>query len=376
LVAAVGRLGTVRADRLLSLLLLLQTRGRMTAQELADALEVSVRTVYRDVEALGAAGVPLYADRGPAGGYQLLDGYRTRLTGLTIDQAESLFLVGMPGPAAALGLGSELAAAELKLLAALPAELRARAERLRERFHLDAPGWFREAEHVPHLATLADAVWNQRPIRARYRRWRAPREVERDWEPLGVVLKAGVWYFVARTVRPDAGEPDDPAPVEVDEAGRRSLDSLASEADGWAGLRAYKVAHLLEVDVLPGRFARPEGFDLAGYWEESTRRFEAGLIRGEAEIRISPRGLYRIQHLLGGVGMARAARENAGPPGADGWVRTVIPIESREKAKSDLLALGAEVEVLGPPDLRAGFVETARHLALLYPRPEPAPPHS
>jgi len=331
----------VRADRLLSLLLLVQTRGRMTAQELADELEVSVRTVYRDVEALSAAGVPLYADRGPAGGYQLLDGYRTKLTGLTVDQAESLFLVGMPGPAAALGLGTELAAAELKLLAALPAELRGRAERMRERFHLDAPGWFREAEDVPHLASVADAVWNQRRVRARYRRWRAPREVERVWDPLGVVLKAGVWYFVAGTV--PEGE-----------------------------IRAYKVSHLIDVEALPERFDRPAGFDLAGYWREWTSRFENSLIRMEAQVRISPQGLDRLQHLLGGPAMVQAARANAEPPDADGWVRTRIPVEQVRKAHGDFLALGAQVEVLGPPELRDLVVGTVSALAEIYAGRAPA----
>ncbi|GAA0262100.1 helix-turn-helix transcriptional regulator [Cryptosporangium japonicum] len=325
----------MRADRLLSLLLLVQTRGRMTAQELADELEVSVRTVYRDVDALSAAGVPLYADRGPAGGYQLVDGYRTKLTGLTIDQAESLFLVGMPGPAAALGLGTELAATELKLLAALPAELRTRAERMRERFHLDAPGWFREAEQVPHLAAVADAVWNQRRIRARYRRWKAPREVERAWDPLGVVLKAGVWYFVAR--RADDGE-----------------------------VRAYKVSHLLDVEVLPEQFERPPGFALADYWDGWTRRFEQGLIRGEAHVRISPQGLDRLQHLLGGPAMVQAARENAEPADADGWIRTRIPVEHVRKAHGDFLAVGADVEVLGPPELRALIAHTVAALASVY----------
>ena len=127
----------MRASRLLSILLLLQTRGRMTAQELAAQLEVSVRTIYRDAESLGEAGVPLYADRGPAGGYQLFDGYRTRLTGLTTDEADSLILAGVPGPAAELGLRSVLVGAQLKLQASLLPELRSRAGRIRERFHAE-----------------------------------------------------------------------------------------------------------------------------------------------------------------------------------------------------------------------------------------------
>lgn len=231
----------MRASRLLSLLLLLQARGRMTARELSDELEVSLRTIYRDVESLSAAGVPVYADRGPTGGYQLLDGYRTRLTGMTGDEADTLFLAGMPGPAAELGLGAMLAAAELKLLAALPPELGGRAARVRQRFHLDAPGWFRQDEPTPHLAALADAVWNDRLVEVRYRRWKQPREVTRTLAPLGVVLKAGRWYLVAR-----AGEET----------------------------RTYRVGEVLEVTTLDGRFARPDDFDLAGFWQVWTRRYE------------------------------------------------------------------------------------------------------
>jgi predicted DNA-binding transcriptional regulator YafY len=320
----------MRASRLLSILLLLQTRGRMTAQGLADELEVSVRTVYRDVESLGAAGVPLYADRGPAGGYQLLEGYRTRLTGLTTGEAESLFLAGIPGPAAELGLGAVLATAQLKLLAALPPELRSHAGRIRERFHLDAPGWFHDVDQPPHLAAVADAVWNQRAIRVRYQRWAG--EVTRTLEPLGVVLKAGVWYLVARV----SGQ-----------------------------IRTYRVSRILDLETQDERFERPEGFDLAEFWRSWSERFETSVYRSEAVVRLSPRAFDRLLILLGPVA-TRAARESAGPPDQDGWTLVVLPIESIKHAHIDLLRLGADAEVVAPLELRERMAQTAEALAKIY----------
>src|SRR6059058_3412157 len=185
----------VRASRLISLLLLLQTRGQLTAAELAERLEVSERTIQRDADALAAAGVPVEAVRGPAGGYRLAGGYRTRLTGLTADEADALFAAGMPGPAAELGLGGELAAARLKLLAALPQELQERATRSSRLFHLDTRGWFRAEDTVPHLPALAAAVWQGCRARIRYRE--RGRVVQRTIDPLGLVLKGGAWYLVA-----------------------------------------------------------------------------------------------------------------------------------------------------------------------------------
>lgn len=267
----------MRADRLLSLLLLLQNRGRMTAPDLAAELEVSVRTVYRDVEALSASGVPVYADRGPAGGYRLLDGYRTRLTGLTGDEADSLFLAGMPGPAAELGLGADLTTAQLKLRAALPAELGERSRRIQERFHLDAPGWFRDAEPVPHLAAAAEAVWELRVLRVHYRRWRG--EVRRELCPLGLVLKGGIWYLVAR----------------VEDT-----------------VRSYRVSRILAAEVLEEVFDRPAGFDLAAYWAESSRRLESSRFHGEAELLLSERGVQLLPMQFGAVGAEAVAA--AGPP--------------------------------------------------------------
>ncbi|MEV0619040.1 YafY family protein [Nonomuraea sp. NPDC050404] len=322
----------MRASRLVSILLLLQTRGRMTAHELAGRLEVSVRTIYRDVESLHAAGIPLYGDAGPRGGYRLLDGYRTRLTGLTADEAESLFLAGLPGPAAELGLGAVVAAAQLKLKAALPVELRDRAGRIQERFLLDAPTWYRDQEPLAHLPAVADAVWNERRVRVRYRRWKAPQEVERLLEPYGLVVKAGRWYLVAR-----AGQ----------------------------DVRTYRVSQILDLRPVEEGFARPEGFDLAGYWAAYLAEFEARLRWGEAVVRLSPRGVERLADLMT-PGVVTAARQSAQGPDEEGWTRVTVPIESIEHAVGEFLRLGTDVEVLSPAGLRERMAVTAYELAERY----------
>ncbi|WP_329389254.1 WYL domain-containing protein [Streptomyces sp. NBC_01351] len=336
----------MRADRLLSLLLLLQNRGRMTAPELAAELEVSVRTVYRDIDALGASGVPVQADRGPAGGYRLMDGYRTRLTGLTDAQAGSLFLAGVPGPAGELGLGADLAAAQLKLQASLPAELAARARQIQARFHLDAPAWFRDADPVPHLAQIARAVWDQRILRTRYRRWggEVHREVLRELNPLGLVVKGGIWYLVAR----------------ADEA----------------AVRTYRVGRFLAVETLDEGFERPAGFDLAGYWEETSRRLEGSLLRQTAALRLSPRARKLLPMHFGAAGVrALADAESAGPDAVDaeGWLHVHLPVETHAVAVGDLLRLGPEAEVLGPPELRHAVAEAVAALAERYAPPQHLP---
>ncbi|AWS47331.1 transcriptional regulator [Streptosporangium sp. 'caverna'] len=317
----------MKSSRLLSILLLLQTRGRMTAAGLAEELEVSVRTVYRDIESLHAAGVPLYGDAGHSGGYRLLAGYRTRLTGMNAGEAEALFLSGIPGPAAELGLGSVLATAQLKLRAALPPELRAQADRMRSRFHLDAPGWYAEDDDVPHLPQVADAVWHSRVLDIRYRRWKEPTDVDRRLEPYGLVLKAGRWYIVAG-----------PGP----------------------GPRTYRVDQILELAVRDEEFQPPEDFDLAAYWRRYQADFLARLYAGEAVVRLSPRAASRLR------GAAARALTGTGTAEPDGWIRAVLPIESLDHAHGTFLALGADVEVLGPPELRARLAETSRALAARY----------
>ncbi|MFJ5229127.1 helix-turn-helix transcriptional regulator [Kitasatospora sp. NPDC088391] len=320
----------MRADRLLALLLLLQNRGRTTAAVLAAELEVSVRTVHRDVEALGAAGVPVVADRGPAGGYRLVDGYRTRLTGLTEAEAGALFFAGLPGPAEELGLGALLATAESKVRAALPPGLGESALRLQERFHLDPASWFREADPVPLLTAVARAVWEQQVLDVHYRRWQG--EVRRELCPLGLVLKSGLWYVVGSS----AGGP----------------------------VRSYRVSRLRSAEPTGARFDRPPGFDLAAHWASAERELAARLQGGTAELRVSPRARQLIPALFGAAG-ARAA-EAAGPPDAEGWVRLLLPVESEPVAVSDLLRLGADAEVLGPASLRRAVAAQAAALHHRY----------
>ncbi len=321
----------MRASRLLSILLLLQTRGRMTAEALAAEFEVSVRTIYRDIDQLSAAGTPVYADRGRSGGFQLMDGYRTRLTGLTDAEAETLFLGGLSGPAAQMGFSGAVTTMQLKLLAALPPERQAAAERLAGRFHLDPVGWYQTADEAERLPVIAQEVWNSRRIAVRYESWKG--EVARELEPLGLILKAGLWYLAARPV------------------------------EGSREPRTYRVSNILELTVGEATFERPAGFDLAAWWAETSRRFEADIFTGTATLRVSKAGLKQLAKL--GAEQARIAAEAAAGAG-EGWVVVTVPIESVEYAAFDFLRLGGEAEILAPAALRAAMRETAGRLAQLY----------
>lgn len=325
----------MRASRLVSLLLMLQTRDRMTAHELADALEVSVRTIYRDVESLSAAGVPVYGEPGHEGGYRLLGGYRTRLTGLSAAEAEALFLAGLPAAAAQLGLAAASATAALKLKAALPVELRDRASRLADRFYFDIPPWYHDAEHTPHLAVIADATWNQHTIRIRYLRWAEPHEITRTVQPHGLVLKAGHWYLVAR---------------------------------GHGQFRTYRISRILKADVLSEPFDRVEGFDLASHWNSYLNHFDQRRHQDTAILRLSGRGVVRLSHLLEPA-MVAAAQQTAVGPDPAGWTEVTIPIESVEAAVPELLQLGSEAEIVAPEALRKEIIQTLQATSRLYGEP-------
>lgn len=315
----------MRTSRLVSMLLLLQVRGRVTAQALAEEFEVSIRTVYRDVEQLSAAGVPVYADRGPGGGFALLDGYRARLTGMTRAEAETLSIAGLTGAASDLGLSEQLHAAQLKLVSALP-DAAPDASPIGSRLHVDTVDWYRRPAAVPHLPLLASAVWEQKRVSMHYESWDA--EDQRIREPLGLVLKGGDWYLVAR-VRTQ--------------------------------MRTYKVAAITRLTVLDESFERPADFDLHAQWSASVARFERGLLTATATLRITPDGMKRLER-LGAAALEQARSE---PSSKAGWLDVTLPVEKIDYAAEQLLSLGAQVEVLEPRELRERLRRLARRIATL-----------
>ncbi|MEU2792046.1 YafY family protein [Streptomyces sp. NPDC007100] len=323
----------MRAARLIKMVLLLQSRASMTGAELARELEVSERTVSRDVLSLSEAGVPVYADRGRAGGYRLVGGYRTRLTGLGRSEAEALFLSGVPAALRDMGLADAASAARLKVSAALLPELRDAADGAAQRFHLDAPAWYREPATPELLPAVADAVWDDRRVSTRYRR--KDTEVERELEPYGLVLKAGVWYLAAR-----AGE----------------------------DLRVYRVDRFASVTLLDDRFTRSPDFDLPAFWAERAARFARSILRDEVVVRLTEAGTRQLRHVTDRAG-AEEALAAAGEPDEQGRTTVTLPVESLDVAYAQLLGLGPEAEVLAPAELRKRFATAAARLHGLYGEP-------
>jgi len=321
----------MRASRLLSMLMLLQLRGRVSAAALARELEVSIRTIYRDVDALSASGVPICAETGRNGGISLLDGYRTRLTGLTSAEAAALPLAGLADAASDLGIAEEAAAAQLKMLASLPTDSGASAHRIAQRFHLDPIPWYHRAEKLDALPALASAVWRERRIRIEYESWSG--DVTRRLDPLGLVQKGGVWYLVAAA---------------------RNVP------------RTYRVSNIRRLEELDTKVRRPPRFDLARYWSTWTVEFEARLMRQRATIRISPEGRRILRAVSAAAEETVAATARPSTPA--GWVEAEIPIESVDYSARQLLRLGAEAEALAPESLRVAIAREATAILALHRR--------
>jgi predicted DNA-binding transcriptional regulator YafY len=315
----------VRASRMMNLLLHLQVRGQASGKDLARLLEVSERTVQRDVDALAAAGVPVKSTRGPAGGYRLDGGYRTRLTGVGLDEAGALAFLGLAGPARELGLGEMLEGARIKVLASLTGDARERAGRTADRFHLDPIRWYTRPEPVPCLTQLADAVWRDRHVRLQY--VHAGKAADREVAPLGLVLAAGDWYLMALR------------------GGQR---------------RTYRVSRVRSVELLDEPVRRPAGFDLAESWAESRRELEDEGTAVEVTLRVAAAALPRLRGQLPVHGQDRI------PVTATGPVELTVPFEDERWAYRVILGLGAEVEVLRPESLRREVAAQARAVAALY----------
>lgn len=320
----------MRADRLLSLLLLLQGRGRMTAAELARELEVSVRTVYRDIEALSVAGVPVYTESGPGGGCALVDGYRTTLTGLTEEEARALFMLSIPAPLAQLGVADELKSALLKLAAALPATRRGEEEHARNRVYVDAVDWSAGNEAVPHLRALYQAVWDDLRLHLIYRTFLGI-EVGQTVEPLGLVAKAGVWRLIYAY------------------GGR---------------IRVRHVSDIRGASVTDERFTRPPDFNLVAFWQTACAEREAHRWPFLATVRLAPALIPHLTHYCGE--RARDLLAQAEPADAAGWVTATLPFESFEAARERILGFGGAAEVLAPEALRRSVADFAAQILSRY----------
>jgi len=319
----------MRADRLLALLMLLQTRGRMTAEDLADELEVSVRTIYRDLTALSASGVPVYCERGPGGGVALVEEYRTTLTGLTPDEARALFMMSVPAPLTQLGVGQELKAAMLKLSASLPDSRRSDETRARQRIHLDSSWWFQAEDAVPSLQVLQQAIWNDRKLRMKFRT-NFGRQVEQVVAPYGLVAKANLWHLIY----------------------------------AWESvIRVLRVSHVLTAEVLEETFTRPLDFDLVVFWEKWCTDYESQP-PFVARVRVSPQIQRSLRYYLDERFRSLSTKNMQADP--DGWVTLDLPFESFDTARMRLLGLGRAVEVLEPEPLRKSIIDFAGQIINFY----------
>jgi predicted DNA-binding transcriptional regulator YafY len=320
----------MRADRLLSLLMLLQTRGRLSAAELASMLEVSERTIYRDIDALSAAGIPVYGEPGRGGGFDLLDSYRTSLTGLTDREVHALFMMSIPSPLTELGMSQDLQGAFLKLSAELNRTSRQEEIKLRPRIHLDWYGWYGMDEPVPFLRTIESAIWEDRRLNICYPMFHTL-EMEKQVDPYGLVAKAGVWYLVCAY------------------RGR---------------MRVHRVSELREVSLAGGTFSRMADFDLKRFWEQWCQRMETrhssypvAVLAAEAFARDVPK------YFMNGV---QRKIIQQGTVDSNGRVRLQIFFESLEEARAVLLGFGGSLEVLEPLALCKSIEDYARQILSRY----------
>lgn len=320
----------MRADRLLMLIMLLQKHRRMTAREIAENLEVSERTVYRDINALSSAGIPVYSESGRAGGYSLLEPYRISLTGFTEREVRALFMINISQPLADLGLGQELRSALLKLSSVLPDAQRDEEEWVRQRLHLDSTGWHQNESAIPHLQTIYRAVWGDRKLLMSYQPLPSV-HIEQAVEAYALVAKAGIWYLI------------------YNRNGRFDV---------------QRVAGLNEVHLLDETFARREDFELAAFWNEWCEHQEETSTRYLVILRVAPTFVPILPMYFGDQVHKKIAQ--AGPADKAGWIKLELSFESLETARERILDFGGGVEVLSPRALRKSVLDFATQIVKLY----------
>lgn len=320
----------MRADRLLSILLLLQVHGKMTARDLADELEVSERTIYRDIDALCIAGVPVYSDSGHHGGYSLVENYQTNLTGLTRGELRSLFMLGNLMPLADLGLSKELRAALLKISASSPTTSREDEDRIQQCFYFDPLWWRRTDSRVPHLEVVQEAVWHRLKLNIVYRTFH-PLEIKSLVAPYGLVAKAGTWYLVC--------------------ARKESV-------------HVYRVSDLLDARLSNETFERLPGFDLHRFWDRWQAEYEAQLSDFKATVRVAPNFIPILPRYFGY--QVEKTVSQAGPPDSEGWLQLELSFESFEAARDRILGFGSGVEILAPRALQKSVCDYAEQIVNLY----------
>jgi predicted DNA-binding transcriptional regulator YafY len=320
----------MRADRLLSFLMLLQTRGRMTSQQLSNELEVSVRTIYRDLDALSAAGIPVYTERGPGGGCSLMDNYRTTLTGMKEDEIRALFMLSIPTPLAQLGVNQELKAALLKLSAALPGSQKQNEMQVRQRIYLDSSWWFQSEEPTPFLPEIHKAVWQDRKLNLTYR-LRFNSQAQHVIEPYSLIAKAGIWYLLFMR------------------EGR---------------FRILRISEILDAQPTDEHFQRTDDFDLETYWNIYCEEYEKNRALYPVLVRVAPHFVQYLPHYFGNP--VREKVEHAGSPDEEGWIKLRLMFDSLEEARDRILGFGRAVEVLEPEALRRSIIDYATQILQFY----------
>ncbi|HKU78056.1 MAG TPA: YafY family protein [Pyrinomonadaceae bacterium] len=318
----------MRADRLLSIVLLLQAHQQMTSRDLASRLEVSERTIHRDMEALSGAGIPVVAARGLGGGWSLLGEYRTTLTGLTEAEIQSLFVTKPTKLLADLHLEKAADGAQLKLLASLPSAFRQGAERARQRIHIDVSGWSKREEAVPFLPILQEALWLERKLNIKYERGENCEPVDRVLSPLGLVAKGSVWYLVAS----------------VDES-----------------VRNYRVSRISHAEILDEPASIPRDFNLGDYWEQSATTFKSSVPKYLATFWVSPSVVLRLNFA------GRFARVNeTDETDARGWKKVHVGFDVEEMACEYAVSFGPNLEVIEPLALREKVVAMTKATLEFY----------